>query len=435
MTNNELELTYSPIYAEVATYQKTGLKAYDSNPLITALPPILSSTEFIRQIAFYPEYEESERMLPSHLRLHALSTVTKFFHPMSRHVKLEQTISRQIRQGYEQRNPTHLGFWKENDRQLQEVGTRLRNHHQFRSPRNATLSSALVGFSGTGKSVGTQEILLKGYPQVIHHAEYNGKPFNHYQVCWLTVECPHDGSIGQLCNRIFLGLDEVLGTRYCEIYGSRTRSTVDSMILNIARLAQVHTIGVLVIDEIQRLNRAKANGADRMMNFFIELINTVNIPIMLVGTPDAHRLLSTKFSLARRAAGQGDSYWNPLKNNKQWRSFINKMWQYQYTREATKLTDEIADSMHDASQGIVDIAIKVFMLAQIRAIVTQTEQISPSLIESVSLDRLVRLQPMLDALRKKDLIALRNYDDMKMPDINVHIHEAISEISAQELPE
>ncbi len=52
-----------------------------------------------------------------------------------------------------------------------------------------------------------------------------------------------------------------------------------------------HCIGVLVIDEIQRLSQARSGGAERMLNFFVQLINTIGVPVVLIGTYKARSLI------------------------------------------------------------------------------------------------------------------------------------------------
>lgn len=48
-----------------------------------------------------------------------------------------------------------------------------------------------------------------------------------------------------------------------------------------ALVAANHHLGVLVIDEIQRLNLAKSGGAEKMLNFFTQLVNSVGVPVVI----------------------------------------------------------------------------------------------------------------------------------------------------------
>jgi hypothetical protein len=64
------------------------------------------------------------------------------------------------------------------------------------------------------------------------------------------------------------------------------------------------------------------------------------------------------------------------------------------------------------TQGITDFAVKVYMLAQIRAIVTGMERVTRAAIRSVATDSLRLAAPVLRALRKGDSIALQTVEDV-----------------------
>jgi len=50
------------------------------------------------------------------------------------------------------------------------------------------------------------------------------------------------------------------------------------LLSDMATVAANHYIGVLVIDEIQRLSLAKSGGADLLLNFFVQLVNDMVCP-------------------------------------------------------------------------------------------------------------------------------------------------------------
>ena len=108
------------------------------------------------------------------------------------------------------------------------------------------------------------ERILNLYPQVIHHGRYRNREFINAQVVWVKLDCPFDGSVKGLCVNFFQALDDMLGTNYQRNYG-QSRRTADEMLPNMALAAANHFLGVLVIDEIQRLSSARSGGADRML--------------------------------------------------------------------------------------------------------------------------------------------------------------------------
>jgi hypothetical protein len=184
-----------------------------------------------------------------------------------------------------------------------------------------------------------------------------------------------------------------------------------------ARIAAAHSIGVLVIDEIQNLASARSGGEQVMLNFFSELVNTIGVPVVLVGTPKAVDVLTRQFRHARRSTGQGDMFWDRMsvaapEHEAEWSFFCERLWRYQFTKQATPLTPELRKALYEESQGITDVVVKLYMLAQLRAIQTGTDKITAGHIRTVARDSLRCIKPVLDALRRNDRAYLAKADDV-----------------------
>lgn len=365
---------------EKAVYNEQIIAEYAHNPLIEALPPILSLSEAYKEMLSVPIYNEEEIKLSAEIRYQILFRLQHFFQPVNKHLDLERRISRLIRTGYISRNPEDIN----EIRHLRGIDLQV-------SP--SASSFTLMGFSGIGKSTAIERILSL-YPQVILH-EY---PINRIQVVWLKLNCPHDGSLKTLCMDFFLKLDEILGTSYFEKF-SKKGFSISAMITQMGRVARIHCIGALIIDEIQHLLTAKDRGSEKMMNFFVTLINEIGIPIMLIGTMRAKNVLQQDFRQARRGSGQGDMVWENMEFDDNWNMLIEEMWKFQWVNNKVELNEEIAKTLYEESQGIVDIAVKLFSLSQSRAIETGVEKLSPELIINVGKEDLKLVQPMLKALK------------------------------------
>ena len=101
-----------------------------------------------------------------------------------------------------------------------------------------------------------------------------------------------------------------------------------------------------------------------MMNFFVTLINEIGIPVMMIGTMRARAILQKDFRQARRGSGQGDMIWQQMDNSEDWEVLLTSIWDYQWTKEYVELNQELIKLIYEESQGIIDIAIKIFILAQ-----------------------------------------------------------------------
>ncbi len=74
--------------AVIAEYNEQLLVEYKGNPLIEALPPILSKDQFVEASQECPAFDESERSLDSWVRLHCVERLLRFFQPLERHIYL-----------------------------------------------------------------------------------------------------------------------------------------------------------------------------------------------------------------------------------------------------------------------------------------------------------------------------------------------------------
>lgn len=399
-----------------------SLPEYRDNPFINRLPSILSLQGAITALTNLPTYRQEERDYPAHIRSHCLLRLARCFVPFERHLSLEVRLSALIRQGYVGRNPNTTDYLhrlhNDHARVLQEDLTAAIH------PVETTASGfALIGCSGIGKTKSIERILSL-YPKTIHHRD----PFSLEQVVWMKLECPHKGSVKQLCISFFHDIDQLLNTRYEARYGS-SRLSIDTMVVHMAEIADRHALGLLVIDEIQHLMRAPGAGRDDLLNFLVALVNSIGIPVMIVGTPAALPLLQGAFRQARRASGMGSLVWERHADDATWRHFIDRLWQYQWTRKPTPLTDELRNVLYEETQGVVDLVVKLYMLAQLQAIQLAVttgrntdERLTPGLFQHVAKEAFSLLAPMLKALKRNDRKALELYDDLRP--VNDYVFQA-----------
>lgn len=414
---------------EEAVYKESSVPNYRNNPLIEALPPIYPAQEAFEILKHRPPYSDEERLLPVEVRLHTVQTLLQVFTPLAIHLDLEQRFSRLIRYGYLGRNPMTLGHWADISKRVESVRC---GEPASLNIRSNTPGFAIVGMSGGGKTTAVETILQKIYPQVIVHREYQGRALNRIQIPWLQLACPFDGSTKALCLDFFRAVDDLLDTHYYETHGRR--KTTDELLPSMARVASIHCLGVLVIDEIQHLSQGKSGGGEKMLNFFVHLVNTIGLRVVLIGTSKAKEVLSKGFRQIRRASGQGDLIWERMRKDEVWRDFLKSLWEYQYVREPSPLTDEISDALYDECQGITDFAVKLLILAQVRAISTGIEKITSAIIRSVAKDSLQLAAPVLQALKSGDTQMLEKYNDVEPINIDLALQQLRQKACGQNLP-
>jgi hypothetical protein len=417
-----------------AVYNDTGVDQYRGNPFIEALPPLLEVSQVASGLSGNLVLRPSDTYLNAQTRIHVISQLLDgFFQPLSRHIELELKISMLIRQGYVGRNlatgdlETHLqnGY----ERIMKGDLSAFRFDHAVSTAK----SLAFIGCSGSGKTSSLNRILAT-YPQAIYHENYNFT-----QIVFLKIDCPHDGALKSLCHNFFRAIDALLSTNYVSRYAKK-RHGVETLIALMAQIANTHSIGLLIIDEIQHLKLNGAGGAERMLNFFVTLVNVISIPVVMVGTPKARSVFTADLRSARRSAALGSILWEPLSkpstsngiSKTDWGAFTNRLWKYQWLSKASsEISEETRETWYDLSQGIMDIVVKLFVLSQIRAVVTKVERITPKLMKTVYEDELKPIHPMIEALRSGEAEKIAKYSDLTIPDVDKRILELSKLLSSE----
>lgn len=419
---------------KMAKYKPQILPEYKNNPVIEALPPIMSQDEVVGYLESYPPYSDSEKDLPPHVRMHAVMRLFKYFQPWGRHFDLEQRFSIAIRQGYKHRNPNNPAYIARLQQGFHELKRGQMFYNYADQLDNKAAGFTIMGFSGIGKTKAIERVLSM-YHQIVVHTEYKNVPLNFYQLSWLKLECPHDGSTKALCCNFFQAIDKLLGTSYYRENGSGSWA-VTRMMPGMRQVAQNHYLGALIVDEIQCLSQAKSGGANEMLNFFVGLVNDIGVPVILIGTTKALPILQGEFRQARRGSGIGDMVWEQMKNDEIWKLLITGAWKYQWTKTKVDISDNFINLLYEESQGILDIAIKLYVIAQFRTIALgKKEVITEDIIRIVAKDSLQLVRPMLDTLRSGDPQRIAQYPDIMSIDIQKHLDEYSSKLYAREVKE
>ncbi|WP_409967948.1 AAA family ATPase [Bengtsoniella intestinalis] len=296
---------------------------------------------------------------------------------MGRSGEIARKIMTAIREGYVGRNPLGL-HWEKGLGELHTCVNQKDSGFLSVSGTNANASGfSIIGDSGMGKT-STVNHALAMFPQMIIHEQYNEYPFPNVQFVWMRLECPHDASVKGLCGEFFTEFDRLTKDNTYEKFAKGGRATTDQMIPQMALIAQRHGLGLLVIDEIQNLSAAKSGGADKMLNFLVQLVNKIGLPVLLIGTPMAKGYLSQDLMAARRSTGQqGMEEFSPFeRDERSWDMLVKGLWKYQWTAEKSVLTEEMSDALYSFSHGNVDVTVKLYMEAQRIAISDRTEQVT-----------------------------------------------------------
>jgi hypothetical protein len=391
-----------------AVYQKTGVPSYDGNPLIECLPKLEGAAEVISRLDQLPD-KVLRSGQPQDRASELTNVLLNAFVGLPQHYELAVYIDMKLKQGYCPRNPnltlSPQLLQSNYEKMLKgEIVSGTPNVKQFSSQP----AGIIYGIAGCGKTT-SFERLLSYYPHVINH-----ETFGITQITYLYINFPHDGRLQTLCKNFFNALNEAINKpnhNWLE-----RRETLDSMLAKMQAAVIHFNIGILVIDEFQ-MWRKKSNNSAEVISFLVSLINTVKLPIIFSGTPEAKGRLESNLASARRVSGFDT--WDPLKahsfkshkvkKSELWDYFVQKLWLYQYlSRPPVDLTEDINNVWFDCSQGIIDIAVKLFIQVQLRAIHSRKEIITEKLFRRVYEDDFKSVHSIIDALRSgnPELVAM-----------------------------
>lgn len=262
------------------------------------------------------------------------------------------------------------------------------------------------------------------FPQVIYHPVHQV-----YQVTYLHVEMPSDGaSTKALAYGILHQLDKLIpGANYYKTY-TAIKQSANVLLLGVARLMHFHHVGLLIADEIQNLTNSRS-GKDKqtVLTELVSNCNDLGVPILFIGTNKAEQVFSPDPKTARRGTGHGIEHWDRLEEmtvidsgegadgrqeRSEWKDFLDVLWSFQWVRQPVELDAAFVSTMYYLSQGIIDIAIKLFASAQVSAIFDKSERLTTDLLQDVYNNEMKMLHPTLSALRNGNSRDLAQYADI-----------------------
>lgn len=343
------------------------------------------------------------------------------FIPLPRHFELHSLVSSLILQGYEKRRPANKQYVS----MLQKAYSGQQHGSKEKVDYGGTISAdpmsiALIGVSGVGKSFTLNRMLSTMYPQVLHHnAPEMGAVFD--QVVYLKAEVPPNGSVKSMCASLINELGKVTGNGYAQTISKNI--TLEQMRIRVESLFNAHCVGLVVLDEVQNLLSSRSRK-EELFNFIVEFSNTIHVPIVFVGTPKILEIREMGMRVSRRLGSMGCLQWDRLRpGSRDWKTFIRELWKYNILpEEELDIPEEIEQKLYDLSQGIPDLLLKLFILAQVRTLATapmlkenrKPLRLYEETVEAVYDDYFVNVKPMIDILRSGDKERIARIEDLAL---------------------
>jgi hypothetical protein len=401
------------------------LPEYRGNPLIGSLGPIRTDKEVSKLLTVKPRYEPEMRMLPSHLRSHAAFALREFFLPGIPHMSAVKEVDLLIRQSYKYRNPFDREFRRrvaQQRKELQETKDwrRLRPLYPFKPQ----LGAAVWGPPGTGKTLSIDYAGSDFRPTVDHAYVVDGERVAFTQMPIIKLNLFQDGSLKSLGVEFFGQAEATLCIPLMSEWGV-DRATGNQIQTLILQACLEFNVGIIVLDEFQFVQAAH-DGARKALNYIVRLMNCAGIAVIVIGTPATAGLLKENLAASRRFISRIQPF-VPFSAGPVWDAFVHQMFHYQYVTDMASEA-ELAPTLLSLSGGIPDLAVKLFLLSQMRLFGRPNERLTRSVLVETSdmlfytvQDRLLELKGK--APDAKDIAALVKKMETNFNDLARHENE------------
>ena len=343
-----------------ARYVKSNLSCDNGNFLIEALPPPRTRETLSDYKKIVPGYYVNDiQSLSLHEKLLAIQSLRQYRTPLPFHCWFEAKFHMMLVESYRNRrcraiSPDCIKITKEN----RETTSDMIVKGKIAAAANAGCS--LIGYSGCGKS-SALEILLSNYPQVIEHV--TERELRLTQIVYLPIVCPTNSNFSALYSEIGAAIDQALGNTD-KIYEAQVnkRKTLPAKANYICDLIERFAIGCIIFDEIQLIDfkGQKENSFESLLT----IVNKTKVALLTVGTEDALEKMYPNLRTGRRA-GSLINAGEYCASKEFFHYILTDLLQYQWIDQKIELTEEILNAFYQATGGIIDQLIGVYIFTQI----------------------------------------------------------------------
>lgn len=389
---------------EPATYQTTKLPAFAlGNPLSEALPTLLDLKDQPNALMKRPigDFKSHHDMLNGFMQLSTLGDIN-FPRPESSLLYLR--VMSMLHNTYSKRNPLDPAT----QRKLYSIDEGLL--HFYSAMPIQVEATTVVAWSGMGKTTLVRSILSL-FPQVIAHTKYGDADFIQKQVVYLSVDAPIGASAKGLLLNIAAALDAALGLEGVRSYVHQLdgASSVESKKVLITRALASHFVGVLHIDDVQRLAEGSKTLRAQVVATIIGMANTIGSALILSGTPAAMDVLTANFEAVRRSVRRGSATITaPLTAaDPFFVKLIEFLFRHQIAQPQVVPDDRMRRKLLTLTAGIPGVLTALYVATQVTALTTEVP-LSEGLFIDVMASQFAMLRPAIRKLnqaRKKGVLA------------------------------
>ena len=181
------------------------------------------------------------------------------------------------------------------------------------------------------------------------------------QLVYLKMDAPVAKGTKGLCLTFLRAFDKAMGTTYeTECAGAKAETLLGMLI----SLSDTHALGMLIVDELQDFG-GQGISFDERVRTLVGIMNSLKIPLVVVGTPGALEVLGRHVRIVRRTNGPR---WNPFDDDAQWSRIVDGLlYRGAFTLTMAKVP-HAASRLHALVQGVPGFLGQVLTRAQLNVI-------------------------------------------------------------------
>lgn len=231
---------------------------------------------------------------------------------------------------------------------------------------------SVLGWSGMGKTTLIRTV-LELFPQVIQHSQYAGREFSRKQVVYLSVDAPVSGSPKGLILNIAAALDRALGLSGTSSYVNQfyqSRASIETQRVLITRALATSGLGLLHIDDLQRLAEGSRSQRDAVSAMITGIANSAGCSLLFSGTIDALAVLQSTFEVARRSSRRGSIILEPPINETSpfFFALVKFLFKFQLVEQPVVPTEDLYKHLLKTTAGVPGVLVMLYVAMQETAI-------------------------------------------------------------------
>jgi len=384
-------------FIEVTEYYEPENMGHRGNPLITFIPP-LNPEILSKLMRSEVKLIIKKRNEPAHLRIQYLMEFKLLYWPQAHHVDWAWKLWSLICQAYAAHNPARASAAARFHEMRQSLASGKPKTDDVACFLDSEWCAVLIGTPGCSKSSTSRALLDRVGPGLFYHPAHGI-----FQVLSVRVQASKNATGKGLALQIFHALAAYARKtgHYFPYSGKKPPSTLPELEDVIVELAQALNLGALVVDELQHLFRGSGAMDHEAMKFLTGLVNRLRRPVVLIATWQCLDLLTLEGRIMRRALSPVLAYFRKMANDGIWVQFFALLLLKQYVRKPTKdETGALRERLYHHCQGIHDVAIKLWVIAQMEAIADESEELTPALLDRIGEMHVPLLAPWIGHLQR-----------------------------------